>query len=92
MDQRNCISSVRGDALCRVGRRPTSGNCLAVAATAGLGQIEGAAVTALLIGLARAFAIYTYPELEVLVPYLLMVIVLLVRPLGLFGTSRARTI
>lgn len=64
----------------------------AVAATAGLGQIEGAAVTALLIGLARAVAIYTYPEFEVLVPYLLMVIVLLVRPLGLFGTVRARRI
>jgi branched-chain amino acid transport system permease protein len=64
----------------------------AVAATAGLGQIEGAAVTALLIGLARAVAIYTYPEFEVLVPYLLMVIVLLVRPLGLFGTSRTRKI
>jgi branched-chain amino acid transport system permease protein len=64
----------------------------AVAATAGLGQIEGAAVTALLIGLARAFAIYTYPELDVLVPYLIMVVVLLVRPLGLFGTSRLRKI
>ena len=45
----------------------------AVAATAGLGQIEGTAVTALMIGLARAFAIYTYPEFEVLVPYLMMV-------------------
>jgi branched-chain amino acid transport system permease protein len=64
----------------------------AVAATAGLGQIEGAAVTALMIGLARAFAIYTYPELDVLVPYLIMVVVLLVRPLGLFGTSRLRRI
>jgi branched-chain amino acid transport system permease protein len=64
----------------------------AVAATAGLGQIEGAAVTALLIGLARAFVIYIQPEFEVLVPYLIMVVVLLVRPLGLFGTSRVRKI
>lgn len=64
----------------------------AVAATAGLGQIEGTAVTALLIGLARAFAIYTYPEFEVLVPYLIMVVVLLMRPQGLFGTSRLRKI
>ena len=52
----------------------------AVAATAGLGQIEGTAITALVIGLARAFVIYTYPEFEVLVPYLIMVMVLLVRP------------
>jgi branched-chain amino acid transport system permease protein len=64
----------------------------AVAATAGLGQIEGAAVTALLIGLARAFAIYIQPEFEVLVPYLIMVVVLLVRPLGLFGASHVRKI
>lgn len=64
----------------------------AVAATAGLGQIEGAAVTALLIGLARAVAIYTQPELEVLVPYLLMVVVLLIRPFGLFGAGRLRKI
>ena len=62
------------------------------AATAGLGQIEGAAVAALMIGLARAFAIYTYPEFEVLVPYAIMVLVLLVRPQGLFGTTRLRRI
>lgn len=64
----------------------------AVAATAGLGQIEGTAVTALMIGLARAFVIYIHPEFEVLVPYLLMVLVLLIRPLGLFGTSQTRKI
>jgi branched-chain amino acid transport system permease protein len=64
----------------------------AVAATAGLGQIEGAAVAALMIGLARALAIYTYPEFEVLVPYLIMVVVLLLRPQGLFGTARMRRI
>lgn len=64
----------------------------AVAATAGLGQIEGTALTALLIGLVRAFVIYLQPEFEVLVPYLLMVLVLLVKPLGLFGTNRVRKI
>ena len=64
----------------------------AVAATAGLGQIEGAAVTALMIGLARAFIIYIQPELEVLVPYLIMMIVLLIRPMGLFGVNNVRKI
>ncbi len=64
----------------------------AVAATAGLGQIEGAAVTALMIGLARAFVIYLQPEFEVLVPYLIMVVVLLMRPMGLFGVSKVRKI
>jgi branched-chain amino acid transport system permease protein len=64
----------------------------AVAATAGLGQIEGTAVTALMIGLARAFIIYIQPELEVLVPYLIMMIVLLIRPMGLFGVNNLRKI
>ena len=64
----------------------------AVVATAGLGQIEGAAVTALLIGLGRSFAVYLYPELQVLVPYLIMLLVLLVRPEGLFGSPTARKI
>lgn len=64
----------------------------AVAATAGLGQIEGAAVTALMIGIARAFVIYLQPEFEVLVPYLIMVLVLLIRPMGLFGVDKVRKI
>lgn len=64
----------------------------AVVATAGLGQVEGAALAALLIGLGRSLAVYLMPELEVLVPYLIMVIVLLVRPQGLFGTAALRRI
>ncbi|BCX18354.1 MAG: branched-chain amino acid ABC transporter permease [Geminicoccaceae bacterium] len=64
----------------------------AVVATAGLGQIEGAAVTALLIGLARSLAVYFAPELEVVVPYLLMVAVLLIRPAGLFGRRELRRV
>ncbi|MCY4189818.1 MAG: branched-chain amino acid ABC transporter permease [Rhodospirillaceae bacterium] len=64
----------------------------AVAATAGLGQIEGAALAALLIGLGRSFAVYLVPEIEVLVPYLIMLIVLLVRPEGLFGVIKTRKI
>ncbi|EHR69585.1 branched-chain amino acid ABC-type transport system, permease component [Burkholderiales bacterium JOSHI_001] len=64
----------------------------AVVATAGLGQIGGAALAALMIGLARSFAVYLWPEMEVLVPYLIMVGVLLVRPEGLFSTAAARRI
>lgn len=64
----------------------------AVVATAGLGQIEGAALTALMIGLGRSFAVYLWPEVAVLVPYLIMVLVLLVRPEGLFGSPAARKI
>lgn len=64
----------------------------AVVASAGLGRIEGAAITALLIGLGRSAAVYLAPELDVLVPYLIMTLVLLIKPQGLFGTFQARRI
>ncbi len=64
----------------------------AVVATAGLGQIGGAAIAALMIGLARSFSVYLMPEIEVLMPYLIMVAVLLIRPEGLFSTVAARRI
>jgi branched-chain amino acid transport system permease protein len=64
----------------------------AVVATAGLGQIEGALIAAVLIGLARSFAVYLLPEIEVLVPYLIMVLVLLFKPEGLFSVAQARRV
>jgi branched-chain amino acid transport system permease protein len=64
----------------------------AVAAIGGLGQIEGAALAAVLVGLARASAIYWAPEFQPVVPYLVMVAVLLVRPYGLFGSIGLRRI
>ncbi len=64
----------------------------AVAAIGGLGQIEGAALAAILVGLTRASAIYWAPEFQPVVPYLVMVAVLLVRPYGLFGSVGLRRI
>jgi len=64
----------------------------AVVASAGLGQITGALITALLIGLSRSFCVYLAPEFEVVMPYLIMVLVLLVRPQGLFTVVQARKI
>jgi branched-chain amino acid transport system permease protein len=64
----------------------------AVVATAGMGQISGALLAALLIGLARSLAVYLAPEWEVAVPYLIMVMVLLIRPHGLFSVAQARRI
>jgi branched-chain amino acid transport system permease protein len=63
-----------------------------VVATAGLGQITGALIAALMIGMARSIAVYTFPEFEVVVPYLIMVLVLLIRPYGLFTVAQARKI
>jgi branched-chain amino acid transport system permease protein len=64
----------------------------AVAATAGLGRIEGAAVAALMIGLGRSAAVYFAPEFDVLIPYLIMVAVLLIKPQGLFTTLQTRKV
>lgn len=64
----------------------------AVVATAGLGRIEGAAIAALMIGLGRSIAVYFAPEFEVVVPYIIMVAVLLVRPQGLFGVAVTRRV
>lgn len=64
----------------------------AVVATAGLGQISGALIAALLIGVIRSIAVYMAPEVEVAVPYIIMVLVLIFRPNGLFTVAQARTI
>jgi len=64
----------------------------AVAAIGGLGQIEGAALASILIGFTRVAAIYFAPEFQPVVPYLVMVAVLIVRPYGLFGSIGLRRI
>jgi len=64
----------------------------AVAAIGGLGQIEGAAIAAVIVGLTRVLAIYYAPAFEPVMPYLVMLAVLLVRPYGLFGAAQARRI
>lgn len=64
----------------------------AVVAIGGLGQVEGAALGALLIGLCRSLAVYLVPELDVVVPYLVMVLILLFRSTGLLGTVEVRRI
>ena len=64
----------------------------AVVATAGLGQITGALIAALLIGVIRSFTIYIAPEVEVAIPYIIMVLVLIIRPNGLFTVAQARKI
>jgi branched-chain amino acid transport system permease protein len=64
----------------------------AVAAIGGLGQIEGAALAALIVGVARVLAIYFFPAFDAVAPYAAMLIVLLIRPYGLFGSVQARRI
>ena len=64
----------------------------AVVVTGGLGSIVGAAIGAVTVGLARATAIHTAPELELFMIYAVMAAVLIFRPNGLFGQATARKI
>ena len=57
----------------------------AVVVIGGLGSMRGAFVGALVVGILRSIAISTYPELEMLLIYLIVIAVLVLRPRGLFG-------
>jgi branched-chain amino acid transport system permease protein len=61
----------------------------AVVVIGGLGSMRGALVGALVVGWMRAAAISLAPEMEMLSVYLVVVIVLIVRPAGLFGKATA---
>jgi len=64
----------------------------AVVIIGGLGSIEGAAVGALIVGLARATAVHVAPVAELFSIYVVMAIVLMFRPEGLFQRIQARKI
>jgi branched-chain amino acid transport system permease protein len=61
----------------------------AVVVIGGLGSMRGAFVGALVVGVLRSVAISVYPELEMLLIYLIVIAVLIWRPSGLFGTAAA---
>lgn len=64
----------------------------AVIAIGGLGSIAGAALGSIVVGVARAAAVYLFPELDLFVIYLIMALVLLLRPEGFFGQIEVRRI
>jgi branched-chain amino acid transport system permease protein len=57
----------------------------AVVVIGGLGSMRGALAGALIVGLMRACAIAVYPELEMLSIYVAVILILVLRPAGLFG-------
>jgi len=61
----------------------------AVVVIGGLGSMRGAFVGALVVGVLRSIAISVYPELEMLLIYLIVIAVLVFRPRGLFGGAAA---
>jgi branched-chain amino acid transport system permease protein len=64
----------------------------AVVIIGGLGSIEGAAIGALIVGLARSLAVHLAPVSELFSIYVVMAIVLMFRPEGLFQRIQARKI
>lgn len=57
----------------------------AVVVIGGLGSMKGAFVGAVLVGLLKSVSIALYPELEMMLIYLIVIGVLVVKPQGLFG-------
>jgi branched-chain amino acid transport system permease protein len=64
----------------------------AVVVIGGLGSMPGAALGALIVGLVRSAAVHVLPEVELFSIYLVMALVLAVRPRGLFVAAEARKI
>src|SRR5437879_2192531 len=64
----------------------------AIVVIGGLGSVEGAAVGAILVGLARAASVHLVPQAELFMIYLIMTAVLMFRPEGLFKRETARRI
>jgi branched-chain amino acid transport system permease protein len=64
----------------------------AVVVIGGLGSLKGAALGALMVGLVRSASVHFLPQVELFCIYLVMVLVLLSRPKGLFSSAEARKI
>lgn len=64
----------------------------AVVVIGGLGSLPGAAFGALLVGLVRAAAVHYWPQGELYSIYIVMAVVLAVRPKGIFAPLEARKI
>ncbi len=62
-------------------------DAFAVVIIGGLGSMPGALIGALIVGLARAAAIWLYPEFEMLAIYIIVIAILILRPSGLLGKS-----
>jgi branched-chain amino acid transport system permease protein len=64
----------------------------AVVIIGGLGSIEGAAIGALVVGLARAASVHVWPPAELFSIYVVMAAILVFKPEGLFQRIQARKI
>ncbi|MEX0316573.1 MAG: ABC transporter permease [Ruegeria sp.] len=61
------------------------GEAFVVVVIGGMGSVSGAFVAAVLISVLNAFAILVFPQISIVLPFVVMAVVLIVRPYGLFG-------
>lgn len=61
----------------------------AVLVIGGLGSLKGAIAASLLIGFMRSFGSYYVPQLSLAIVFILMAVVMLIKPTGLFGDIKA---
>jgi branched-subunit amino acid ABC-type transport system permease component len=65
-------------------------SCFIVIVLGGIGSLVGALVGSLILGLVQSFGVIIVPELTIGLPYMLILIVLFIRPQGLFGKPVTR--
>jgi len=53
----------------------------------GLGSIRGAALASIIVGVVQAFGILIFPQITLVILFLIMAIVLIFKPYGLFGKA-----
>lgn len=59
--------------------------CFIIVVIGGLGSLSGAFLGSIILGLLNAFGIYVMPKLAVAFPFMLMIVILIIRPWGLMG-------
>jgi branched-subunit amino acid ABC-type transport system permease component len=60
-------------------------DCFIIVVIGGLGSLPGAFLGATILGLMNAFGIYIIPKLAVAFAFILMIVILIIRPWGLMG-------
>ncbi|MEM9221969.1 MAG: ABC transporter permease [Pseudomonadota bacterium] len=63
------------------------GEAFVVVVIGGMGSVTGAFVAAVIISVLNAFGVLVFPQISLILPFLVMAVVLIVRPYGLFGTA-----
>lgn len=63
------------------------GEAFVIVVIGGMGSVTGAYVAAVLISVLNAFAILVFPQISIVLPFIVMAVVLTLRPHGLFGAA-----